>query len=86
MQFMTISKIKTFLNYQQVDYWDILFFTNMCYFFFFIFLRFLHDSHVLKEEKKTMKFTGKMFLPTDKLYINIKTNKLTFLYGRYISS
>lgn len=84
MQFMIISRIKTFLNYQQVDYWDILFFTNMCY--FFLALRFLHDLHVLKEEKKTMKFTGKMFLPTNKLYINIKTNKLTFLYGRYISS
>lgn len=51
MQFMTISKIKTFLNYQQVDYWDILFFKNMCYFFLF-FLRFLHDSHILKEEKR----------------------------------
>lgn len=50
MQFMIISRIKTFLNYQQVDYWDILFFTNMCY--FFLALRFLHDSHVLKEEKK----------------------------------
>lgn len=62
MQFMIISRIKTFLNYQQVDYWDILFFTNV---YFFLFLRFLHDSHVLKEEKKTMKFTGKMFLPTD---------------------
>lgn len=51
MQFMIISRIKTFLNYQQVDYWDILFFTNMCYFFLF-FLRFLHDSHILKEEKR----------------------------------
>lgn len=84
MQFMIISKIKTFLNYQQVDYWDILFFTNMCYFFLFftIFAR----LSCFERRKKTMKFTGKMFLPTDKLYINIKTNKLTFLYGRYISS
>lgn len=85
MQFMIISRIKTFLNYQQVDYWDILFFTNMCYFFFIFFTIFARLSY-FERRKKTMKFTGKMFLPTDKLYINIKTNKLTFLYGRYISS
>lgn len=51
MQFMIISRIKTFLNYQQVDYWDILFFTNMCYFFLFFFTIFARLSCFERRKK-----------------------------------